>query len=215
MRHWRNNVNATMHGVQEEATCAANAGFELAVQLFRDIRSGTRSVSEIAFDRLKELVRFCFSYAFETGSSTWPRCRNSIRARTLPYAQLPGQEENWMVKRGLWLVYDLYFHLQLHTNVRSLSRKILVDALHFASGLCHEYEIAASGLPIGSPSTLSWWQVAGDQALAFLVCMGWNTADRVITEAAINAMWDCYLRVVWMAHLRDQRWQEAIDETLD
>jgi hypothetical protein len=98
MRHWRNNVNATMHGVQEEATCAANAGFELAVQLFRDIRSGTRSVSEIAFDRLKELVRFCFSYAFETGSSTWPRCRNSIRARTLPYAQLPGQEENWMVK---------------------------------------------------------------------------------------------------------------------
>jgi hypothetical protein len=190
-------TSAMMQGDQEEATCAANAGFVLAEQLFHDIHNGTRFVSEIAFDRLKELARFCFTYAFGTGSTTWHRCRNSIRARSLPPAQLPGQEQNWMVERGLWLVYDLFFHLQLHLNLRSLSRKILVDSLHFVSGLAHEYEIAASGLPIGSVSTLTFWQRTGDQVLLFLILMGWTTADRIISDAAINAMWDFLLRVKW------------------
>jgi hypothetical protein len=211
MLHWRNNVSATIHGVQEEATCAANASFQLAEQLYRDIWSGTSLVSSIAFDRLKELVRFCFSYAFGVNGTTWPRCRNSIGARHLPPAQLPQQEHNWMVKRGLWLVYDLYFYLQLDLNLRQRLRRVLVDGLHFVADLCHEEEIKATDLVVGSQSTLSWWQGAGDQVLDFLAeDMKGPTVGGVIRDASENAVVDQLVRMEWR-DLWERRRQEEME----
>ena len=216
MRHWRNNVSATIQGVQEEATCAANAGFQLAEQLYQDIRSGTRLVSTIAFDRLKELVRFCFSYAFKVNGKTWPRCRNSIGARLLPPAQLPQQEHNWMVKRGLWLVYDLYFYLHLDTNLRQSLRRVLVDGLHFAANLCYEEELRATDRLVGSQSALTWWQGAGDQVLFFLVDrVGIPTAGRLILDAADNAGKDLLVRNNWRVLLRDRRLEDESEGILD
>ena len=216
MEHWRVNYHSTIRRVQEEATCAANAGFQLAEQLYRDIVDGTSSVRSIAFDQLKELVRFCFSYAFEIGQMTWPSCRNSIHARNLPPAHTPGQEDNWMVERSLWLVYDLHNHLQLDMNVRSALRRGLVDGLHFVSGLCHEKEIAASDHVNGSLSTLPWWQDAGDEVLEFMVdTYGHGTADRILRDAADDAEMDQDLRKAWRIHLRDRRWQDAVDNVLD
>jgi hypothetical protein len=216
MRHWCNNVSATIQGVQEEATCAANAGFQLAEELYQDLRNGTRLISTTAFERLKELVRFCFSYAFMVGRTTWPRCRNSINARHLPPAQLPELEHNWMVKRGLWLVYDLYFYLHLDTNLRSRLRRVLVDGLHFVSALCNENEIRATDLVVGSPSTLPWWQQAGDQVLTFLVKdLGGATADRIILDAAEDARIDLLVRRQWRKLWTGRRLEEAIQGILD
>jgi hypothetical protein len=214
MRHWRNNVSATIHGVQEEATCAANAGFQLAEQLYRDIWSGTSLVSSIAFDRLKELVRFCFSYAFGVNGTTWPRCRNSIGARHLPPAQLPQQEHNWMVKRGLWLVYDLYFYLQLDLNLRQRLRRVLVDGLHFAAGLCHEEELRTIDPDNGSASALPWWQGAGNQVLYFLAGMNTFTAGRIIHDASSSAVVDLLVRMDWRNLLTVRRWDESVEGLL-
>ena len=208
-RHWHTNVHAAYHGKQEEATCAANAGFQLAEQLYHDIANGTRSVSRIAFDQLKELVRFCMSYAFKTGSSTWYRYRNSISARRLPPAQMLEQEDNWMVLRGLWLIYDLYFDLQLDLDVRSLSRQILVDMLHFASGICSEYEIRAYDTITSRTSMFEWWGGTGQQVLKFLIDLGKNSTDRIISDAAENARLDSDLRKKWRQHQKDERWREA------
>jgi hypothetical protein len=215
MRHWRNNVSAAIHGVQEEATCASNAGFQLAEQLYQDIRSGTSLVSSIAFDRLKELVRFCFSYAFGVNGTTWPQCRNSIGARHLPPAQLPQQGHNWMVKRGLWLVYDLYFYLHLDTNLRQRLRRVLVDGLHFVADLCHEEEIRATDLVVGSPSTLPWWQGAGDQVLDFLAGMNVATAGRIIHDASSNAVVDLLVRMDWRIFWFGRRYDEQVHGVLD
>lgn len=216
MRHWRNNVSATIQGVQEEATCAANAGFELAEQLYRDIIGGTRSVSAIAFDQLKELMRFCFSYSHRVDDTTWPVCRNSIFARTLA-PHLPIQQQpNWIVRRGLWLIYDLHFHLQLDLNIRSRLRKVLVDGILFAAALCHEEEIRATDLVVGSPSTLDWWQYAGDQLLTLLTDdLGDYTTDRIILDAVGVAWHDQWHRVEWRIIWTERREAEEIQGILD
>jgi hypothetical protein len=216
MLHWRNNVSATIQGKQGEATRAANAGFELAEQLYRDIRSGTSLVSSIAFDRLKELVRFCFSYAFGVNGTTWPECNNSIRYRHLPPAQNPEQEHNWMVERGLWLVYDLYFHLQLHLNLRQRLRRVLVEGFHFVADLCYEEELRATDREVGSQSTLTWWQEAGDQVLHFLAeDMKGPTVGRVIRDASENAVVDQLVRMRWRKLLKKRRHHEEVHGVLD
>jgi len=120
-----------------------------------------------------------------------------------------------MVKRGLWLVYDLYFHLQLDLNITRL-RKVLVDALELISDLCHKEEIAATDLVVGSQSTLRWWQEAGDQVLKFLAYgLSATTADPVIRDAAENAGRDLLLRIEWRNFWRARRLDEAIRGVLD
>jgi hypothetical protein len=116
-----------------------------------------------------------------------------------------------MVKRGLWLVYDLYFYLQLDLNLRQRLRRVLVDGLHFVADLCHEEEIKATDLVVGSQSTLSWWQGAGDQVLDFLAeDMKGPTVGGVIRDASENAVVDQLVRMEWR-DLWERRRQEEME----
>ena len=119
-----------------------------------------------------------------------------------------------MVKRGLWLVYDLYFYLQLDLNLRQRLRRVLVDGLHFVADLCHEEEIKATDLVVGSQSTLSWWQGAGDQVLYFLAGMNTFTAGRIIHDASSSAVVDLLVRMDWRNLLTVRRWDESVEGLL-
>lgn len=214
MSFWRSNVGFAIQGARGQADSASDAGFQLAGQLYQDIRNPIVLVSRTACDRLLELVRFCFSYAFGVRDTTWPKCRNGIwaRSRPLPPSRWsPAEERNWMVKRGLNLVYDLQRFLRLHCQVLNRMRQFSVDSLHFVSGLCHEQGIAALHAFRGDANRRFWWQKKGDRVLRFLGGLV-RSPDRVLRDAGFDALRDRVLRMRIRKAVRDRMLQEEEEE---
>jgi hypothetical protein len=107
-RHFDDNVRLAIQGKDQEAEIAAIAGLKLVSALWDDLcNPADRFLSDTAEDRLLDLVRFCFGYAFKVGETTWSVKTKSVYALEGPSAIFTGEMENWMALRGLLLVTEL------------------------------------------------------------------------------------------------------------
>jgi hypothetical protein len=215
-RHFDNNARYAIQGKDQEAETAAIAGLELVSELYDDLLDpADRFLSDTAGDRLLDMVRFCFGYAFQVGDTTWPNKTNSVYELEGPWTA-PGVRENWMAVRG-WLLVTEMDKLGLFERNSAHLRAFMVRAVNFVAELC--FGLWGRAVVANSEEHAEFWDALDNDAL-ILIADQEDNADPVVRDAAKDADSDLVLRDKWVkcrkkqAELRRERLEAEFERQM-